>query len=286
MEQVQEEEKRDMPLVVFGDVRHNSQKTDIRKHKIYRRDVGVTLMLYMQDGYDRKLQYLSIEGENGYRSGWHVVIETLRSTLEQEGYSDFEVRTSAGWISSVGKDKKRREAGLERWECFSVTRRFEADKPSQIITEEEAFASLTQGKGVEVLGDAMVTGVMNGLAKFRLIEATQERARIGNLLVNHYGDMVKERAKKATRFEQRLAALVAEYKAEVETQTADMLNELGEDELGFEFEDGFTPDPRSVAAAKAYLPQVVAKMALPHQRSAFPRTLREDKGPITEKDVE
>jgi len=164
---------------------------------------------------------------------------------------------------------------------FFADRRFKADKPSQIISEEEANAAFLD----DGIDQDLPRYIENALAKVADLMAAEERARIGNVICSQYANVIRERAKKAVRWSQRLAALEAEFKAEVEEQAVQLLNELGDGQLGFEFQDNYEPDPRSVAAAKEHLPKVAAEMQPPTRRSMFPRGLTEDQGPVTAEDV-
>jgi hypothetical protein len=89
------------------------------------------------------------------------------------------------------------------------------------------------------------------------------------------------------RYKQRLAALNAEYEAEREVQCAKLLAELGEG-AGVTWEDApdFEPDPRSTAAAKAKLPERVARLEAPSRRGRGLPSLSDERYDIKAADVE
>ena len=283
MEQKQEKQKQAAkPEFAFGEERWGSYKKDVRKDKTYFREGSMSVSFYMNEKH-REIELFTFQQGGRRQYGWSFVKEEVARQLEAEGYTKakgFALMFGSGW-NSFHKIESHPGCGYQHEVTFIVTRRFVADKPSQIVSDEEAF----QGMRAKQLADDLPRYIENAIAKVAEHMAAAERARLGNIICNHYADIVRSRAKKAVRWSQRLAALEAEFKAEVETQAVELLTELGDDKLGFEFEDGFQPDPRSVVAAKEHLPKVAAEMKAPTRRSMFPRSLTEDQGPVTAEDV-
>jgi hypothetical protein len=162
---------------------------------------------------------------------------------------------------------KQREAGWDSSCSFYVQATYRAPKPSKTPSEDELLSWLG---GAEAIGAHLCAAIERGIARGKEIADATERARIGCLVLSDYVERVDDAAQGAVRYKQRLAALNAEYEAEREVQCAKLLAELG-DSCGVSWEDApdFEPDPRSTAAAKAKLPERVARLEAPSRRGGF-----------------
>lgn len=239
----------------------SSSTEDDRRNKRYSRTVKIGGTVLVRDYHARRWLGERIDYREGVESPWQY----MREALSEEFASD-EVRVEIGCADGFFPARTEdRDAGWSYHLQPYVTRRFAADKPSQIPSENECLEALG---GRDVVGARIQHAVEAGLAKAEKIEAACERARIADIIVDEYAKRVDERAKRAVRYEQRLAALKAEYETERDVQAVQLLEELGDD-VGLDFEDGYEPDERSVAAAKAKLPERVARLGAPHTRSRF-----------------
>jgi hypothetical protein len=166
---------------------------------------------------------------------------------------------------------------------YAFVATFHAPKPSKIPSEEYCMAALGDADN---LGPFMAEAMERGFETAREEKRAYERARIASLMVVDYAERVDDRALKNVRFEQRYAALVAEYKAELEVQTAELLTELGA-EHGMTWSDApdYVPDERSTSAAKATLPKLIANKNSPAERGGFFHSAGQSKMAVDIEDV-
>jgi hypothetical protein len=178
----------------------------------------------------------------------------------------------------------RYKAGWDYRISFYVSATYRAAKPSKIPSEDELLCWLC---GAENIGARIHSGIEAGFVEGKEAADAIERARIANLVLSDYVERVDDAAKVAVRYKQRLAALNAEYEAEREVQCAKLLAELGEG-AGVTWEDApdFEPDPRSTAAAKAKLPERVARLEAPSRRGRGLPSLSDERYDIKAADVE
>lgn len=281
MEQKQEkQEQAAKPNFVFTDDRWGTYTKDNRKDRLYYRHASVAIDVFMTHDKHREIELFRLLDEGRHVGGWWFVRLDVQRQIEEKHGKKYSGNFSSQWNSSH-KDESSVGFGYDRRVTFYIDRRFKADKPSQIISEKEANAAFLE----DGIDRDLPLFVALALAKVTELMAAEERARVGNVICSQYANIISERAKKAVRWSQRLTALEAEFKAEVEEQAVQLLNELGDGQLGFEFQDNYEPDPRSVAAAKEHLPKVAAEMKPPTRRRLMPRGLTEDQGPVTAEDV-
>lgn len=137
----------------------------------------------------------------------------------------------------------------------SVTFALLASKKSEILSEEDALAKLKVDElGPEVI-EICQLGVKHAEEKRADDNARKRRWHFATQVLQAAADDVRERAKLAVRYEQRLAALRAEYEAEKQVQVAVSLRQLDEDPPTCA--DGSALDKRCIEAAKAKLADYV-----------------------------
>lgn len=265
---------------------HHSNTTDDRRNKRYQRRVRFGVNVLVRDyGAQHKLND---------RVHWQT--ETVRSPFGYARDALDEVMTACPWpvrikestfhsASTTLSEKERAEHNNE-YECvisFVFVATFHASKPSQIPSEAYCMAALG---GADRLGPYMADALERGFETAHEEKLVYERARIASLMVKDYAERVDASALKNVRFEQRYAALVAEYKAELEVQTAELLTELG-DKHGVTWSDApdYVPDERSTKAAKATLPKVIANKNSPAERGSFFESAGQNKLAVDIEDV-
>jgi hypothetical protein len=267
---------------VESDTRVHSDTTDDRRAKRYTRDVTVGVRVLVRDWEVRE------DLDRNFRNvgeGW----TTPLTYVKQAVCAAFD---GAPWPTKVtiecgGFGTPYGEAADEGWDfyvTYYIDAKFRAAKPSKILSEDECLARLG---GADNIGARIREGIYAGLTKAKETKAAVERSRIASLILSDYAERVEERALKATRYTQRLAALEAEFKAELEAQTAALLSELG-DSCGVTWDDApdFVPDERSTKAAKAKLPERIARTSAPHKRGFMLGDSRSDKYAISVEEVE
>lgn len=245
-----------------------TDKQDNRRHKLYTRNVRVGITVYVRD-WKAKNRLTDSFGQ-GY----------LPDGVYAQSYLGFacdgvrEAFAGAPWPCKVEHEHdghrqaygKERDEGFDYTVVFFVSATYRADKPSKIPSESELLSWLG---GADQIGARICQGIEAGFAKARALADAIERARIANLMLADYVERVDEAASAAVRYKQRLAALNAEYEAEREVQCAKLLAEVEHAHGGgvaWEDAPDFEPDPRSTAAAKAKLPERVARLKAPSER--------------------
>lgn len=274
--------QKNLPAIRVGSTPWvTSTTTDDRRNKVYKRVVNVGIRMTVRDHrvrekFDNTLAY----GNPSVPSPWNFVRTAIDEAFAGAPWPVYAKIVSSGLDSLLFND---RETGWDYGNVYHIEATFRAGKPSKILSEEECVAMLG---GADAIAKHLHDAVERGLGKAKLAVKAVERVRIAALVLDDYAERVDQRAQEATRYQQRLAALKAEYDTEVEVQTAKLLAELG-DECGVTWEDapGFVPDPRSTAAAKAKLPERVSRMFAPHKRGGiFPGTTEHQY--VTMEDVE
>lgn len=253
------------PIKIGQKLAHWSEAKDDRRNKSYCRKVrfGVTVQFRDWQAYQNAIRRV---GSSESRLGF--VHDALRVVM---GACPWPVPIKpcdhAGGVRPLYDSEKAAGTGYEYTMTLVYGGVFVADKPSLIPSEEYCINALG---GADNLVRLLTDTIEHGLAQADNEREAHERARIASLMLNEYTTRVEQRALKNTRWEQRYMALVAEYKAELEIQTAEVLAELG-DEHGITWNDapGYVPDARSTAAAKAELPKVIAKKGSPAERGGF-----------------
>jgi hypothetical protein len=279
--------QRELPNVQIDDEVWTATSTeDSRRHKTYTRTVRVGVTVYIRDW--KAKQRLEDSFGQGYlpegvyaQSYFGLIRDAIREAFDGAPWPCKVKHETDGTSSTYGD---RREAGWDYRISFYLSATYRAPKPSKIPSEDELLSWLG---GANNIGARICQGIEAGFAKGKALAEAIERARIANLVLNDYVERVDEAAKTNVRYKQRLAALNAEYEAEREVQCAKLLAELG-DKCGVSWEDApdFEPDPRSTAAAKAKLPERVARLLAPSRRGRGLPSLSSESYDIKAADVE
>jgi len=138
-----------------------------------------------------------------------------------------------------------------------VMMRWDAKRERDIISEAIAHEIFTPIMGALI--DAVHVAWTQVVAA--TIEEAEHAKRVGhaNATVRHLAELVRARARKVVRVAQRRAAIDAEYEAEKLAQVDAVLAELDDKNEPLTLEGGATLDPRSLAAARVALKEVVSK---------------------------
>jgi hypothetical protein len=258
--------QKSLPTIEVGkDAWSVSNKTDDRRSKVYNRDVRVGLPLYVRD-WETRNRVLETVGR-----GYLPDDDYPRSLFERIRVGIEEAIADNTWpcevcvcSDSTGVTSgEPHDAGWDYRVDFYLEATWTAPKPSKIPSKDEVIRALG---GLELIGAKLRAGIEAGIAKHRETVEAVNRARVANLVLESFIDQVDEATAEVTRYKQRLAALNAEYKAELEAQCTKLLADLG-DEVDVKWEEpDFEPDPRSVTAAKAKLPEAIARLNVPNER--------------------
>lgn len=142
------------------------------------------------------------------------------------------------------------------------TVRFAAERPSE-IPAESTVVEWTREHIAPVLGRAFLQAAEELRERERRKEATKQANHIGSWAAN----LVLDRAKKATRYDQRLAALRAEMDAEIAVQAEQIRDDrVVEDAVANADEQG-APEPEALAYAVANFEQRLVGWATPFRTS-------------------
>ncbi len=260
------------PIKVDPELWHHSESKDDRRNKSYYRKVMFGVRVFFRDSDTRYAADRHIHHQSGASTQLGYVNAAIDTALKEHTWP-VRVQRHVGWGSDFRACSKRDKGGSEGYEfvySLACTAMFTADKPSLIPSEDECIEQLG---GADAISKLLVEAIEHGLWRAQDERDAYERARVASLMVSDYAERVEQRALKNTRWDQRYAALVAEYKAELEIQTAELLAELG-DEPGVKWSDApdFVPDERSTKAAKATLPKIIAEKRSPAKRGLLFRT--------------
>jgi hypothetical protein len=269
--------QKELPsLQIDSEVWTATSTEDKRRTKTYTRTVRVGVTVYVRDW--KAKERLDRSFGQGYlpegvyaRSYFGFIDDAVREAFDGAPWPCKVTHESDGLGSAYGD---RHKAGWDYRISYYISATYKAPKPSKIPSEADLLCWLG---GADNIGARICQGIEQGLANGKELAEAIERARIANLILSDYVERVDEGAKAAVRYKQRLAALNAEYEAEREVQCAKLLAEVGEG-AGVVWSDApdFEPDPRSTAAAKAKLPERVARLFAPHKRHRGLPSLSED----------
>lgn len=243
-----------------------SNAEDNRRARRYNRTLNVGVRVLVRDWEtQRRLAesfgygYLA----EGGRNYWGYVHQAIEEAFAGAPWPCEVTQESSGSLRTYGNEH---DAGWDYYSTFHVSATYEVAKPSEIPSEGELLSWLG---GAEAIAAHLRAAIDEGIERAKEATLAVKRAHIGNLILDSYVERIDEAALIATRYKQRLAALNAEYKAELEAQCTKLLADLG-DEVDVEWEEpDFEPDPRSVTAAKAKLPEAVARLDVPNERGGF-----------------
>jgi len=269
---LREERQSKLPSVKIEDeVWTSTEKEDNRHYKRYTRTVRVGVTMLVRD-YRTQDRLRSSFGQ-GYlpdgeyaRTYWGYIDSAIEEAFAGAPWPCRVKLDGGGTSCTYGK---RKDEGWDYHASFYISATYRAPKPSKIPSEEQLLEWLG---GADNIGSHLRAAILKGIQRAKEAAAAVERARIANIILGGYVEQVDEKSREAVRYNQRLAALNAEYEAEREVQCAKLLSDLGDDKCGIEWSDdaSFKPDPRSIAAAKAKLPERVARLHAPTRRSPFP----------------
>lgn len=248
-----------------------STAKDDRRNKHYSRTahMGCTILYATYEGHE-------LLSRGRYTGSVHV--DSAASFIRAEFEAQRDERRPVIDLDLDWSTHDRNKPEGDEWKArlrITTRRKFRADKPSQIPSEEECIEAMG---GLDDFIDWAHRVAEAGLAAFEAAYAKAEQARIASMMVSEYRSRIVEAAKVETRYEQRLAALTAEFQAEIEVQTAKLLSELN-GEAGVTWEDapGYVPPAEVTAAAQRKLPEAMARVKAPHQRSPlFDRNAGQD----------
>lgn len=220
-------------------------KIDIRREKKYGKVVTL------------RASVPPLEGEG---TGWkstneasHIVREVVEARPRGEELNKKEIKISVDTCGYYGRGDKKY--------VFRVTRFLKADKPSQIISNEEARAELPADEVVQEYVKGVISEAQEALTK-KLQQEKEDNLTIH--LLNWCHRESEERAKKVCRFEQRLQALVAEFKSETMIQSKEVIEECLKEAPEVMKESGWNDNVREEVEKLAK--QYVAE----HQRDGLP----------------
>lgn len=259
--------QRHLPRIRIDDEVWTTTSTeDKRSVKRYTRTCRVGVTVYIRDW--QTSERLNDTIGRGYHtdeteatSYWGYVHRAVKAAFADEPWPCPTAIHYEGRRDACGK---HREAGWDYCCTFYVQATHRAPKPSKIPSEDEL---LSQFGGAKTIGEHLYAAIEQGVDQANEAVTATDRARVACLILSDYVQRVDFATKAAVRYRQRLAALNAEYEVEREVQCAQLLDKVG-DKCDVIWEDApnFEPDPRSTAAAKAKLPERVARLEAPSRR--------------------
>lgn len=262
----------------------NSERVDKRREKHYGREVRIGVNILVKDWSGREYLLYGKHRNMGQSSPSACIrhqlqtaidklnVKLARLLLENHGghglkyYDD-----NIGIMRTYERQPFHKDFLYQVMYWYKMFVR--ADRPKLIKSEDECLSLLGSREEIQA---AMVEAARSGLAEAVDYEHAEERARIANIILGHYIEVVDERARTVVRYKQRLAALTAELEAEYQTQCSALLEELDRDcdcdDCDIQWSDApdFVADERSVKAALSKLQERVEAMRAPHRRSRFP----------------
>lgn len=236
--------------LVVGGILFHTEKTDDRKNKRYLRTLTFTVTV-------------KLPGGDKFAHKWREMCHSEQSILTHVNRAVDLVVKNREWPVAVVSTY----SGSGTWdpyESFHYKFTFRADKPSATLDEDECIRAIGCQEELKTFFQAAID---KGLATGREAHAARKRAELANRILESYSSWAKDKAKKVVRWEQRIAALKAELRAEYKAQAHECLDELSEKGgCGVTFEgaaEGWEPDARSTAAAKAALVKYMKALPLP-----------------------
>lgn len=252
-------------------VSFHSEKVDDRRNKTYGRKLHVRAIFKVPD-----------EKPEHYRRAGSLHRESLSTYVTRHTHAAVQGHKDAEDAPRLKYDSFGSYSSQGAWdpcETFSYKTFFKSEKPSLILDEDECVRALGgEAKLRQLFEDSIVAGLAEGRAE----HALEEQAHFASCVLGHYGKVVEEKAIKATRYKQRLAALTAELQAEYVEQARAMLSEMGDGYGWTPDEDDDPVDMVAVEAAKSRLIEYVKGTTVPHDRG-FSRS--NAKEPITADDL-
>ena len=243
-------------------VHGSRERTDNRRDKVYCRDVSIRVRFH-------KDQW-SEPGESHFRP-----VPLLDSAIKTALAKSSLCFTRDHAVTPVDATVQHRSYGIDRTDRGEegyplsawITVRLHAERPSRIPTADEAEGIIRRYGDVEGEREAAVAAV----AAFEAASATERRAEEANHVLAQTVAQVRTKARGIVRYEQRLAALRAEYAAECVVQAQAILDSDDPTEWTWAV-DGGAPrpiDPRIVAAVKVRLIEAARRS---DEGSRFPRS--------------
>jgi len=252
------------PIKVGSELHLHSTKTDNRRDKRYHRTVTATVSVLLanwgtSDVLTRNVDYNSTTGTGAPSPARliHVQLKNLADGFTKQTPAKVQV-VSDSHCSHAGV--KASADGYEYEVTYGLRARFDADKPSEISSEKECIELLG---GNDELRDRIRKAIQGGLDEAEVERERYVRVANADHLLDSFLKVCRERAQQAVRYEQRQAALDAEYLAEVKVQTERF---VAEDGTELSFAENFNPDERAIKAALGKLVDKAADEVAPHVR--------------------
>jgi len=197
------------------------ERIDVRRHKKYGAKQRVSVILR---GSDAEISLLQ-QGDYQSPSVMSRVITKLWAELRARHEAGTFPSFSDGYGStSLDTYTHTEQAGRAYWVTFTAW--VEAERPSEIVDQDEALALMGGVEGLQ----ALVTETLEQ-AQAERDEATLQAAvlREAQHILSHYAKQAVEDAKEVCRFDARLAGLVAEVTAQAKVEAHKRVAELRKD---------------------------------------------------------
>jgi hypothetical protein len=226
-------------------------KTDDRKNKVYKKNALASVFM----------EPIPKEISNPTNRSFAVVDhfkQRLVFLLNQDATVELKVSVTEGY--KTGAD----------WQVYIIVQ-FKAGKPSQIVSDEVAKAAYPDDETINNRIDEARTDTIDAL---KAHEKHCKDAHGAGYAMDWQRNQLVEQTKNNTRFDQRLAALVAEYDAEYLALCADkellpnLLKDMSDANDNHEDEDDKW-SPQSFALVREHL----AKYLADHKPEALPMRL-------------
>jgi len=244
--------KGEKPYVWLESENTRTQITDVRQDKRYGRSVTWSLGIEIPDTHEYARRGEGRERKE-FCEDWSDEHIHALNDFERKfpGYKAKEIvkEEVEAWVLPDGW--KITTEGDFGWGNKSVYVKVyaPAEKPSKIL-DERTIIDEVLSSNITHVPDMLSKAVAQGVQAWLDEQAHEQRVRQANVLTSHLVDKAKEKAAKIVRLEQRMAALQAEYQAEVKEQTDAMIAELEakpEDERTYSNDNPI--DPRVYEAA-------------------------------------
>lgn len=190
----------ELPQTISFEITHRfeSEKHDIRRRRKYYRELKLALEIRISNSDNIENMVMqrrhSLMGE---------IMDAFRAVMKYEHFTraniPYHFDSKAIWMAVVVP--------------------YIADKPSEIWSEDECKELFIEAIGGSV-EDKLQSIITAALDKINANYLRENQVADANMALSHYSNILVKRAREATRYKQRLAALKAELDAEIAAQLA------------------------------------------------------------------
>lgn len=232
---------------------HAAEPKDDRRNKDYHRDVTVALKVAFENNQERD------------RIPHPAAVRAIaRELLKKRGihfHTDPDIATGACGAKLtrfIAHDSYLQwSPAMLHWSV-----RFAAKRPSEIPAESTVVAWVR-----EHVVPALATAFRRAAEHKREHERRKEAVKQANHIGSWAANLVLDRAKKATRYDQRLAALQAEMDAEIAVQAEQMREDRVIEDAVANAEERGAPEPEALAYAVEHFDKRLVGWSTPFRTS-------------------